>query len=299
MLFFGTVFESIQYFSSIGFRPPIHYTPTNYFLAVSDPNYGTEFDYDFEGSFTSSRFYIGVMKYIDSLKRYPWGKTSPKMSRDIVYRKSSSAQLGEISSVRSNSDIRSENVCSPDISYSSSKLPKGPGWKQFLTLLKRNFVIAARYPSLYYLQFSLSGGLGFVVGSTFLSLKYEIADNGQGPSAAILWLTLISIYIQILKIPHLSRSYQLFRHEHSNQHYSVLPYFLADLLSSALLLISVLPGVALGYFLIGFPSKGFLFTMLVSWLVRIAFACVRLYRVPLLCTDTRLSRQGFASMLTG
>ena len=49
MNFFGTVPESIEYFTSIGFAPPADYVPTDFFLQVTDPNFNTRTDLNFEG----------------------------------------------------------------------------------------------------------------------------------------------------------------------------------------------------------------------------------------------------------
>ena len=50
MTFFGTIPESVKYFTSIGFPPLPQYTPTDYFLQITDPNFGSHSSsFNFEG----------------------------------------------------------------------------------------------------------------------------------------------------------------------------------------------------------------------------------------------------------
>ena len=50
MNFFGSMTESIQYLTSIGFPLPRHYTPTDFLLLVSDPNFDDESKINFAGT---------------------------------------------------------------------------------------------------------------------------------------------------------------------------------------------------------------------------------------------------------
>lgn len=49
MNFFGTVSESVEHLSSIGFPPPDNYTPTDYFLQVSDRSFAGHSNVNFAG----------------------------------------------------------------------------------------------------------------------------------------------------------------------------------------------------------------------------------------------------------
>ena len=50
MTFFGTIPESIEYFTSIGFPPLPQYIPTDFFLIITDPNFGSYCNsFNFEG----------------------------------------------------------------------------------------------------------------------------------------------------------------------------------------------------------------------------------------------------------
>lgn len=53
-IFFGTVDESLKYFSRIGYSCPDSVTPTDYFLQISDSNFSFAKDFDFHGSFLAS-----------------------------------------------------------------------------------------------------------------------------------------------------------------------------------------------------------------------------------------------------
>ena len=50
MNFFGSMTESIQYLTSIGFPLPRHYIPTDFLLLVSDPNFADESKINFAGA---------------------------------------------------------------------------------------------------------------------------------------------------------------------------------------------------------------------------------------------------------
>jgi ABC-type lipoprotein export system ATPase subunit len=62
-------------------------------------------------------------------------------------------------------------------------------------------------------------------------------------------------------------------HELANNSYSVLAYWCANLATTALLLVFCLPGVAIGYFMMGFPARAFPVMMLNAWMVRRFLVC--------------------------
>jgi hypothetical protein len=65
----------------------------------------------------------------------------------------------------------------------------------------------------------------------------------------------------------LSRTSARFKHERENNTYSVLAAFFADLTSTAISILTYIPGIAVAYFMIGFPNEAFPFVMFVYWLV--------------------------------
>jgi len=268
MLFFGTVPESIDYFSSIGYPPPHDYTPTDYFLQLTDKNFGTVQDMDFEGCFSSSKYNAKLEKFIDAARNnqikslFAGGKSShPHLPAHKV-------DALENGSGNGTADQVVPFLYEPDDEFSTSTASRDfSNWRRFTTLLSREIILAARDPSLYYFQFVLILVFGFLVGSVFLDLKYEINNRTQDVSAAVLWLVLMMIYIQIFKVFHMSRGDRRFQHERCNQVYGVIPYFCAELVSTAVLLVTVLPGTSIGYFMAGLPNKSYPFLMLLFWMV--------------------------------
>ena len=90
-----------------------------------------------------------------------------------------------------------------------------------------------------------------------------------------------------LQIYHLSRASALFKHERANNTVSVLATFFADLTTSAIGLLSVIPGSAVSYFMMGFPNEAYPFIMFVFWMVSTAehdiVQCSVLYCSELYC----------------
>lgn len=87
---------------------------------------------------------------------------------------------------------------------------------------------------------------------------------------------------------HLSRASARFKHERANNTYSVLAAFLAELTVSTIALLTFIPGTAVAYFMMGFPSDSYLFVALVFWmvssipLIKSSCSCIRAVYVTLL-----------------
>lgn len=69
------------------------------------------------------------------------------------------------------------------------------------------------------------------------------------------------------QVYHLSRTSARYKHERVNNTYCVPAAFFADLTSTSVSLLSFIPGLAVAYFMIGFPNDAFPFAMFVYWLV--------------------------------
>jgi len=69
MIFFGSLPQSVNYFTSIGFPPPEIYTPTDVFLQVSDVNFGGNHDFDFVGNFACSELFANLQTMLNAVKR--------------------------------------------------------------------------------------------------------------------------------------------------------------------------------------------------------------------------------------
>jgi hypothetical protein len=76
-----------------------------------------------------------------------------------------------------------------------------------------------------------------------------------------------------IQIYHLSRGSALFKHERANNTVSVLAVFFADLTTTAIGLLTFIPGTAIAYFMAGFPNSTFPFIMLIFWVVRLVLPC--------------------------
>jgi ABC-type multidrug transport system ATPase subunit len=274
MIFFGTLAESIQYFSSIGFPAPEVYTPTDVFLQVSDANFGENHDFDFEGSFACSKYATKLTNFLNEVKRL--GVT--KSLHAEVLASSSASTKGEggtewrVVKVRPGSPVTNPV---PDVEEQIEESPikeKGPPtsslWlRQYWTLLYRDFTLAYRDPSLYYLQFMLVSAFGFLVGATFFKQHAVINAKMTNINGGLLWIVLMMAYIQVFKVYHLSRSNKRFMHEVTNKTYNIFAYWLAELTASAVLLITFIPGTIVAYFMMQLPSEAYPFLLFLYWLV--------------------------------
>lgn len=230
MQYFGTVPDSIAYFTGLGFSIPSQYTPTDVLLQLTDRNFGIHQNYDFEEAFINSQYAISVIETIVNSKNI-------SKCRGII--NSDDGKVHDISSF----------------------------WRQYSTLILRDFVIAARDPSLYYLQFVLVLVFGFLIGAGFFQLGFEINSRITNVPSGLLWIVMLMCYVLIFKVYHLSRSNIRFKHEASNNTYSVFAYWLAELTTTSILLVSFTPGGVIAYFMMGLPSKAYPFLILLFWLV--------------------------------
>jgi ABC-type multidrug transport system ATPase subunit len=175
MSYFGTVPDSVKYFTSIGFPPPKEYTPTDYFLQISDPHFGSRSDFNFLGSFASS-FQCGKLQaLLDKTSRegsYGIKKTAPTAGNYKTIQ--NSLEEGAVQTAGYEDFV--------DTSHGETSF-----WRQYYMLVKRDLVLAKRDPALYYLQFVLVLAFGFLVGAAFYKLKYEIGSTMNNVPAAVLW----------------------------------------------------------------------------------------------------------------
>ena len=74
-------------------------------------------------------------------------------------------------------------------------------------------------------------------------------------------------YIQVFKVYHLSKANYRFKHEISNNTYTVFSYWFAELTTTAIMLSTFIPGTIIAYFMMGLPSKSFPFLILLFWMV--------------------------------
>lgn len=277
MIFFGTLPEAKSYFAEIGFPAPETYTPTDVFLQVSDTNFGDNKDFDFEGSFVCHSLAANLSSLLDEVcrdgmsralmeeadtvgpKSIEWkeAKVSPEQRPD-------SAVIGaesESPSLRNDSRVKADNCNIEEGTWNSMRM----FFKQYWILLYRDFTLAYRDPSLYYLQFVLVSFFGFLVGSCFFRLKSSISAVNDIP-AGLLWIVMMMCYIQVFKVYHLNKANHRFKLEFANKTYSVSASFLAELTATCILLLSFIPGTIIAYFMMNLPGEAYPFLILVYWM---------------------------------
>ena len=71
------------------------------------------------------------------------------------------------------------------------------------------------------------------------------------------------------QVYHLCRNSQRYLHERANNTYSVTAAFCADLTTAAIGLLTYIPGVAVAYFMMGYPRGAFPFVMCVYYMVSV------------------------------
>jgi hypothetical protein len=178
MTFFGTVEESIIHFTKIGFSPPAQYTPTDYYLQITDSNFSEDQIYDFEGSFACSLQYDELEKL---LQRVKYHGLSRLITKDLLKEDEESA-LGE------------------EVLDSTKSIAKTSFWTQYSVLIKRDLTLAFRDPTSLFLQFLLTMAFGFLIGAAFFQLKYRIDDTMGFIPGAILWMMMMMVYVNVFKV---------------------------------------------------------------------------------------------------
>jgi ABC-type multidrug transport system ATPase subunit len=271
MIFFGTVPQSMKYFSSIGFPPPEEYTPTDIYLQVSDANFGDNHDFDFEGAFAASKYSSHLSNLLDEVKRTGVTRALKAEADDHGTPDEESGGSGQdwrVVKVRPQQPTDSPEDEYYDGDHATAGIDNFYSlfFRQCWTLLYRDFTLAYRDPSLYYLQFILVCMFGFMVGATFFNLHARINSKMTNISGGLLWIVLMMAYIQVFKVYHLSRSNVRFKHEVTNGTCNILTYWLAELTASAILLTSFIPGTAVAYFMMGLPGDAYPFLLFLFWL---------------------------------
>lgn len=247
MTFFGTVEESIKHFTKIGFPPPPEYTPTDYYLQITDSNFSEDQIFDFEGAFACSQQYNDLERLLQQVKYHGLSRL---ITKDLLQEDDAAAM--------------SDDVLDP-----SRSISKTSAWTQFYVLVTRDLTLATRDPTALFLQFLLTMSFGFLIGAAFFDLKYEIGDTQGFVPGGILWIMMMMVYVNVFKVYHLFKAGERQRHEGMNQAHTVLIFWLAQMTTSGILLISYMPGLAIAYFMIGFPGRAFPVMMLNCWTVSI------------------------------
>eukprot|EP00599_Poterioochromonas_sp_BG-1_P003195 CAMPEP_0173133204 /NCGR_PEP_ID=MMETSP1105-20130129/595_1 /TAXON_ID=2985 /ORGANISM="Ochromonas sp., Strain BG-1" /LENGTH=1323 /DNA_ID=CAMNT_0014044843 /DNA_START=330 /DNA_END=4298 /DNA_ORIENTATION=+ len=273
MLFFGTVPESIEHFTSIGFPPPSTYTPTDVFLQVTDANFGTHREIDFEGTYACSPYFKRLhhlLREVErsgmyrALKRRTAASSTHSDEGDEETGKGGDWKVVKVQPLRPADSVEDEDV-KPVVTESTAPSVYTL-YRQYVTLLWREFTLAWRDPSLYYLQVVLVIAFGFLVGAAFFQLRFNINSKMNYVSSGLLWIVMMCCYIQVFKVYHLSVANKRLKHEINNNTYDPIIYWFAELTATMILLISFIPGTAIAYFMMGLPSKAYPFALFLYWM---------------------------------
>jgi hypothetical protein len=258
MTYFGTYKDAIAYITSIGFPPPGGIaSPIDYFLDCMDAS-GLNY-FDFESAYGSSENYSVLMADLRKL-----------------------AECGEVDLFKSVFDgIGNDEEASGGIhNVSAEFLVKITGgdehnyfFNEFMVLLNRVFQIAIRSITLYFAHFIIVLITGLLFGITFYQTKYIIDESKDDVPLAILLMLNTCIYVQIFKIPHLVRSYQIFLHERHNDVYGVAAPLLAEFVAAVFFTICYFPGCLAHYATVGLPFQAFGQILLIISLVSDWLCC--------------------------
>lgn len=279
--FFGTVPNAIAHFTSIGFQPPCHVTVTDYFLQVTDATFSDHVDFDFTGAYVSSPLSERLVQFIDDVRRKGnvhasaaahMKRTSAKSlrhvdaaERDVEAATASTGGAGDAMQQITVGDAAA-NTPKKMAVMSAKQRTETTFWRQYTTLLRRDFILASRDPALYYLQFLLVCMFGFLVGAAFFQLKYRVDDTMSYVPGGVLWIVMMCSYIHTFAVFHMSTQNKRFEHERSNNSYTVLAAWSADVTSTSIMLLLYVGGSAIAYFMMGLPAKQFPFLIAVFWM---------------------------------
>lgn len=276
MTFFGTVQESITHFTVLGAPPPHRYTPTDFYLQITDTNFTTDKKFDFEGAYVSSKFYFQLMDLLEQVKT---NGTAHKLSRMLGAVEEDSDSEGSVTptgnaAASTSTDMQKVIPAGVPLSVSAKEeqtdqllgVKKPTSFAtQYKQLLHREILIAQRDYTLYYLQFALVTIYGVLMGAVFFGLHYKIDGTMGYVPGGLLWLCLAMIYMQTFKTYHLCKANDRFKHEYANNSYSALAYWCAELTISIAGIATYMPGAAAAYFMMGYPASGFPFALLLLW----------------------------------
>lgn len=159
---------------------------------MTDSNFGSNHDVDFIGYFACSKFATDLLKFLHEIERHG-------MQRIITIDQDSKSAKTVFPSDVSCGDLES-NQKYEDVSFRGANMPRTDAgvssklFRQFTSLLYRDFMLAYRDPSLYYLQFVLVSAFGFLVGAAFFDLKIEIGSKMNNIPGGLLGRTTMDRY---------------------------------------------------------------------------------------------------------
>ena len=205
-IYFGPLADASSYFADFNFVCPPSVTPSDYFLKISDSNFEFAEDFDFEKAFASSS-QAAMLNNVLDMHKFRCEELSLSLS------------LGDAGNGHQSSSARHQQV-----SF----------WRQFYVLLYREYALAYRDPTLYYLQAVVMSMFAFIIGVIFWELPFTVngIDNVTA-IAALIWFTMMFGTVHIFKVYYMSAFNKRIAHELANNYYGPLVISLVDTVATA------------------------------------------------------------------
>ncbi|KAJ3008601.1 hypothetical protein HKX48_008438 [Thoreauomyces humboldtii] len=144
---------------------------------------------------------------------------------------------------------------------------KAGGYLTETRVLSHRFsVMAVRTAALYWLQFVLVSGFGFLIGAVWFGRNEtkRLLYLGNG----ITWTVFVAAYIQVFRVFYLTSIRDRFRHEQRNGAVRALPWATADFLVTAFCTFLVfIPGLIVALVMMHVPGAAIGYSILMLWLV--------------------------------
>ena len=258
MLYFGRPSQAREYFASLGFPCDPSVTSTDFILHLSDQR------------FRQANLLLSQNTQLtpEEMKEISDDDRAYHFDFPAAYHKSALGQrlLKCIQQAQSSSSSSAEE--NKEVAHVKSTQYKTSWLTQVSVLFERSTMVARRDLTLYVLQFILNSFYGFMVGAEFYMLPTRIGTRQNDYTNGIVWLVFVATYLQVFKVYFLMTWKQRFHHEHANSSFSTSAWSLATFLSTALFtFITFIPGLVVGYFMMGMPSASIGYVIYVLFLV--------------------------------
>jgi hypothetical protein len=226
-IFFGSLLEASHYFSSLGYQCPKSITPTDYYLQITDSNFHSE---------KSENLSLPDNVEDDHFKT-KWNDSDNYFTlKDALN--------------------RHEDFCQNMNQHQMSVLKVAvPFWRQVSVLIYREYMIAYRDPTLYYLQAILFILFSSLTGAVLWMLPTDVNGNSNLLASGILWLVFFHTWVHAFKVFHLSASDKRAQHEVYNGKYPVLAVLVADIVSVSSLVLFLPASSSYPLLYDGIPSR--------------------------------------------
>lgn len=268
MMYFGTVPDSMQYFSDIGFPPPIGISPTDFYLKITDQSFSSNVTFSFESSYSCSIHAHQVAELICCSTKHAENFVEEDEEAHSVASTGDVAMAETVSLIKRNEE---QNRAFDTKGYEFTARTGQTGFFiQCATLMMRDLTLARRDLTLYYLQFALHAFYGFLVGAAFFQLDYSIDAKMNYIPAGLCWIVFMNSYMHVFKVYHIVVHQARTFHESRNGSYSIFAAWVAETIVVCIMLVIFTPGFIIAYFMMGFPVEPFPFLLLSYWTCAVA-----------------------------